>query len=400
MGYPIFVVSAFFILILFRKLKLYILLSFLFLILRMFFHVQSSRYYSVFVLISFLLLGYIVRSLSCNKALFCTILCVLIAFEAIRAFNQTTNKYYYSLFDYIEKNKCDDHALLFSPLKDFNRFKSYTNSLSFDDNASSIGTILKNYFYYGHPVFILTSDTPKKHSSLIHNIYSSGLEYKHMMKTQPSSNSKKSISFYRFDTFSNSPFILSDYSYKDNNLLPGGDMEKHIDNAAVKSIVSKWVDAGASFYLNDWVLFPVSRTLVNSWDIYHDNEYPHVYLDDMTPINGKYSLHVKFMGQKQTPIYLFNKIPAGTYVLSFQLKSLDKHSLLRLYRYDYRSGRNVRPNRRNIFLLTDSNIHRYTLFFHASEFLGETSLFIISGANTEFLLDDVTCYQLNTDFLF
>ncbi len=397
-GFPLFIICLVFSVIFFKRFMIFIMLSFLMIILRYQFHIQSSRYYSFFILTFLLFFGCVVKSMPNHRILMYSLLLFLFCFEVVKSFNQATNKYYYSLFELIEKlNATNTYSLLFSPQKDFYRFNSFTNILPHEDNNDAIDLLLKNYFYYGHPIFILSSGNEKKNLSLSDIFFSSGLKHKCIMKTQFSSKSNSYLSFYGFNTFSNSPFSLTDNSGS-YNFFSGGDMEQHIDNASVKAIVSKWIDSGASFYLNDWVLFPVSRTLVNSWQTYQEDEYPDVYVDDKDPIIGNYSLHVKFRGQNQTPLYLFNQLQRDSYVISFKIKSLDSHSFLSLYRFEYLLDDVAVPSRKNFFLLTDSSVHTYTLFFHSSEFFGKSSLFIISGSNTEFLLDDVSCYQLNSNF--
>lgn len=377
-----------------KKYKIYLGILLMFL-LRSIYFTQSSRYYSVFIIIFLVFWGSFLNEARSHKFIIYFLTLLFVLFEITRSFSQSTNKYYFCLFDTLDYlDRQNQQSLTFVPQKDINRFQSYPSLHPYDDKANNYSLYFEDYFYYGHPTFFFLHASPGALTSFDDSIASPYLKKKYIMKTQITSHSNKSYYILKTDTYNNSPYNLSETLIKQKSLISGGDMETVLDNKTVQSFLSKWIEDGETFYANDDILFPSAQILVNSWTIYQDKQYPHIFLDNTTPINGKYSLHVKFRSKNQTPLYLFNQIPRQSFVLSFNIKSLDKESLFVLFRYDYISGRIKESDRRNYIFLTDSDIHHYDFFFSSSELLGDSSLFIISGSNTEFLLDDLSCYSI------
>lgn len=367
--------------------------------LRSLYHIQSSRYYSVFIIVFLVFWGVVLNEAHSHKIHLYLLTLLFVLFEIFRSFTQSTNKYYFCLFDSLDYiNRKHANLVTFVPQKDINRFQSYPSLNLYDDNSNNLSIFFENYFYYGYPFFFFLHASPNALSLFNDSIASLCLKKKIIMKTQVTSHSNKSYYILKTDTYNNSPYNLSDTLIEQKSLISGGDMETVVDNKTVQSFLSKWIEDGETFYVNDDILFPSAQILVNSWTIYQDKQYPHIFLDNTTPINGKYSLHVKFRSKNQTPLYLFNQIPRQSLVLSFNIKSLDKESLFVLFRYDYISGRIKESDRKNYIFLTDSDIHHYDFFFSSSELLGDSSLFIISGSNTEFLLDDLSCYSIPSNY--
>lgn len=392
LGFPLFITP--FLSFIFLKRRHFYLVLFVVLscyTFRLFYHNQSSRYYSFFIILFFIITSYCLKDLNINRFILFLFAFVFFVFNLIRSFAlPSSNNYYHYIFDTFNMLEAKDpHSLFFVSHKDYSRFLDYPNSKIFLDEQESIRSICDSYYYYGDNIYVLLKSSNNLDSLLFGDFYS--LPFTPFLNLY-CSNNDSIIYLLQLHPFSNSPSPL--FFSTQNNLIFGGDMETTIDSKTINVILSKWIKDDASFYRNKDILWPSSDYLVNSWTTYPDKNYPFIFLDSCNSISDCFSLHVTFRGANQTPLYFFNKIKSQDCVLSFKIRSLDCNSFLTLYRYDYSAKGLIRPKRNNYIFIRDSSIHEYSFNFSKKEFEGDDSIFILSGSNTSFILDDVFCFPL------
>ena len=111
-------------------------------------------------------------------------------------------------------------------------------------------------------------------------------------------------------------------------------------------------------------------------------------MDEQHSFEGKYSLHVKLF--EPATIYLMNKVAAHPGKFSFRIKNL-KQTKLSLTRYDYKpDGKLAYPDFVYYFCLADQSVHSFSVNLKQEDFLGNDSLFLLTGKNSEFLLDSIS----------
>ena len=398
-GIPLF--AVFLISILFIKPKYYFFYALVFagLYAVSLYHGHSSRYYSAFVIISFLLWIVIQKNhvFRTKPVLPFLLFLIIFGFETSKDLRASSNNYYYCLFDTVSKinRQAEDSPIFINELESarFIFFKEI-RSISYPKNdLSFLQKLISEYYFYGVPTYCLI-DCPKKELSNLDKILSaSRIQYSTIANCTFGKNNSKNYSILKLDT-TNSVYAGIDSTIFDpkDSLIENGDMEISAPNTTVRNLTKKWIDEGAVFYTNNDVVLPRFRILLNTATQYPDKNFPIFFLDNTDPINGKYSLHADLKQVLAVPIYLLNTIPSQSMVLTFKIKSLSDKMFFELFKYDYKNNEKVQSEKINYFYLKDNLTHEYYVYYDNSDFSGDSTLFILRSSESEFLLDDVACY--------
>lgn len=177
------------------------------------------------------------------------------------------------------------------------------------------------------------------------------------------------------------------------NQLINGHFEEIEDRELSISKLSKWIDADCDFYKNDSLILPKHHRLLSYWEIPPKDNYPKVCISSEKPIEGIYSLFVEF--QDNNVLYLMNVINTKSGWLSFTIQSLDSKSHLTLNEYTYSRDLDFIDNYhlKDLILLDNKN-HQISIMVPERSKNEHTSVFVLSGSNTSFKIDDLSyCYH-------
>ena len=189
------------------------------------------------------------------------------------------------------------------------------------------------------------------------------------------------------NTFSN--IEKEDSGAFSENLIRNGNMEKQFSTAAIKDRLKLWIDSGCDFYNNDDLLLPSYSIITSHWAKPNSNNYTKIYSDVNNPINGIYSLHVSFPKNARGILYLLNKIPKVSGILSFKLKMLKHDTPLFLNFLSYQDNKPTTAEYIHYILFNDNQIHHLSFNINTTSISGEEILFYIIGKESEFLIDDI-----------
>ena len=119
--------------------------------------------------------------------------------------------------------------------------------------------------------------------------------------------------------------------------------------------------------------------------------YPELSVEEHDPLDGKYSLNIKFMNKVRYGVYLFNNIPPVSGTLRFAIKKIDGNGLLYLKRYYYCSGKMVSaPEKYHKISPPDNEVRMVELPLSVDVPDSDSSILCIFGSDIHFLLDDIS----------
>ncbi|WP_176013736.1 hypothetical protein [Victivallis sp. Marseille-Q1083] len=260
----------------------------------------------------------------------------------------------------------------------------------------NLSDIFEQYRYWGKAVyFILPEDTDSPFLTEQKLVLPQGTSLKMEIFYFSNREKSKRLTLYQYLPVS-LPLVenITETSGEKENLIENGNMEIMMSSDILRKRLKRWIDDGAVFYDSNSIMLPEYQILLPTWNTL--KEYPEVFADSNCPIEGNYSLHIRFKGLGA--IYLMQKIPACPGVLTFKIKNSEKSSALRLFRYDYASdGKMQYPKQVYNFYISDNQSRIVYLNLKDSDYLGEETLFVLEGNDCDFLLDDVSFFKFNRE---
>ena len=394
--FPFFVFAVISTIFYFRKNKSHIVFSCLIVVFGLLFRVsndiQSKRYYSAAIILSIFPIAFFFRDRA-NRLFKHRVIIFFTFFLAcfIKIFSHSRNMEEFYIRDTINRiNSSYSNYTLIAPDKIIKRYEDIHPIKSFKtstDYKSSLLRMIDKYMYCGDLIVALNTSDIADFS----NNYSLLFDRNHLLRIAAFSFGKRKKNHYSI--FAYIPHLIKSSSNDVSNLLRNGDIETQISQPQVRILFRQWINDNALFYDNDTLLFPKNDVILNTWSPLN-GQYPKVFSDSTSPINGSYSLHCT--SSYPFKIFLFNKIEPHSGYLSFKIKNLSNDNLsftLECYNYDD-NNKIILSDRTNCFSFFDNKIHEVVLYFDKECFVGSSALFLLDVSPSDFLIDDIAYYTL------
>jgi len=242
-----------------------------------------------------------------------------------------------------------------------------------------ISAFLDQYRYWGNPVYLIRQELAGEVSLQAEHLKNFSMNKEGVYFKDR--RHKKRLSVYRCVPES-LPVMKGT-----ENLIPNGDMEKIMPQDKRKARMKIWIDHGASFYGSDRVRLPEHQILLPLWMPL--KSYPELFADHEKPLNGKFSLNIRFV--REHAVYLMQKLPAVPGVLSWKMRALEHDAVLWLTRYDYEVGGKMYYPPMQYYMLLRKDQERFIrIDLSEAKFEGCEMLFLLRSEDAHILLDDVS----------
>jgi len=358
---------------------------------RRFIVVYSTRYSSIFLILFFVLLAFFLKNKTLSNSRILKTIVILSIISLIGSdiikYNLTFhNNYILCAQDFVTRSlKNDPDAIALIHPKEINRIgESHKRA---DTYYTSFPSTVKKYSAWGGAVYVVHAESKKKPDS---SPDSSG-KLKKVCSFIKDNSRKSFLSVYRYDAFLplfEKGSISSDVS---SNCITNGDIEILEDSDNQKKKLKYLTSRGLKFYDSETIKIPQYETMLITWGEIDPVPYPEVTVEEKTPLDGKYSLDIKFMDEVRYGVYLFNKIPSKPGTLRFIVKRTGGDGVIYLKRLYYCSrGLISAPEMYYIISPPDQEIRTVELPLSVDIPDSESSILCIFGSNIHFLIDDIS----------
>lgn len=361
---------------------------------RSFFRITSSRYCCSFLILILGITSYFYFRYK-SKNLFFRITAILafaflLTYNIICSYSSYRNLHLYYTQDISQAISAKDQNI-YSIIseKEFSRVGyPIKNKLSYE---SSLEETLEQFSLWGYQLTIIALEKASAagNSPIFQNNYRN---WDIIRKSRLYTNRRKNsvITLYSFKPRAHQ--LVSEYTPdRTGNLIKNGDIETICSQKDKLARLKKWVSQGADYYVPEDILIPKFDVLLPTWMPFNPDNFPEVYADSESPIEGKYSLHVLLKKDNDCYIYFSNRIPSCAGKLTFAVQNLGDHGYISLSRLDYNSPSTVpvTPNYLYYIFLPDQKAYRIESDINSDSFRGDQALFYISGASMTLLVDDI-----------
>ena len=351
--------------------------------------IQSKRYYSVFVLFSFVSFGYFLWLFRKYSKYLLVIIVPLILLMVFKIFSRSSNLIEFSIMECFSKidNSNNDYTCvsLGSISKRYSLYHTFDEyPVNRDDYKSVYIKAVRKHIFTQKDIFLISKYPLDYYSLSSNHVLFLNSRYTHLANFKFGYKNKNHYSLVKISPsdFDNTTLLSG------SNQIGNGNFEKVFSQPAVQSFFRDWIDDGASFYLKDDLSLPYHDTLATTWQTSPDHEYPEIFIDSEHVISGDHSLHVR--SDTKSSLYFLNKIDSSSGVLSFSIKSLLDDFDFSLIHYDYGEEGIICNDDFVLFHVSDNNTHTFFLEYDRSEFNADTTLFLFQFENADFIIDDIS----------
>ena len=358
----------------------------LWLLWRMFYFVNapfSSRYCSVFI--PFIIVLSVISLAETQKWLSVLLVTIITAYQLYDTYDDYNKKYILDAGEYLHALAENDSAYVMIQEKEYKRINDSLGNyetIKVDNELEKDFNRLFDYYDIrgGRKVYVATYDKRAKGQLPDPRIMI-------VSKSKSGQRRKNYFTIFSIDTPEEEKHSSS--LEVENNQLINGNLEEIEETALSKGKLRKWINAGCNYYSREPLVLPRHEYLLCYWSVPSNNNYPKVCLSSEHPIEGSHSLFVEL--QDDNVIYLLNKIKRKRGCLSFKIQSLDNKTYLHVKEYTYTQDSEI-PRKYHIkdLILFDHNVHQVSIIVPERNPDEQQSLFLISGSNTSFVLDDLS----------
>ncbi len=351
---------------------------------RLFFEMSSSRYFSTFIILLFVLFGFVYKTLTIRKKRIssCTALLatLLLGYNIVKVQSADSNRYLPDINETLKRRNHYEYAFL--PSKEGKRIGfDLQNIITYD--SKTLDQISQEYSFWGEKLYIVSNNNTT--GEYIRN------DLEMQIEAQYRKGSSSSKSFY---LLSKAPFVEKTSppsGVAKTNLILNGDMENVQTEAKKNERLKKWIEEGAEFYSSSSITLPEHSTLLPTWGTFDPENFQEVFVVSDNPIDGKYSLRVRNKDVDYNTFFM-NEFKSASGELSLKVRNMKDVSVFRIGRYDYNpdiQGPITPDDAFHYFIFTDHDVHNILIGVDVADCKGDRSLFYISGTNFDLLIDEI-----------
>ena len=371
----------------------FFLIIFLWLLWRMIYFVNapfSSRYCSVFI--PFAIVLAVISLAETQKWLSVLLVTVITGYQLYDTYDDYNKKYILDAREYLHVLAENDSAYVMIQKNEYSRINDLLGNYETEKiDIESEKDFNRIFDYYdirgGRKVCVATYD--KRTNGQL-----TDPRIKIISKSKSGKRRKNYFTIFSIDTPEGENHSFTHEAA--NNQFINGDLEEIEESALSKGKLRKWIGAGCDYYDRESLVLPRHEYLLPYWGAPPSNNYPKVCLSSEHPIEGSRSLFVEL--QDDNVVFLLNKIKRKKGCLSFKIQSLDSDTHLHIREYTYTRDSEI-PRKYHIkdLILFDNNVHQVSIIVPERNPDEQQSLFLISGSNTSFVMDELSYYYLSNE---
>lgn len=351
-------------------------------------HTISSRYYSSIIIFAIPLVSFVLLLIKKKSGILsCFILFMLVFLMLVFGFAPFHDNYVNDFREHLKKlNSVSDFIVVpeKEQIRTFVAPYQYREVIPTNNKDEVLSLFLQDYRYWGDDIIVFLKE--KKNDSNSFPIpHGTSLR---LISRYITNKKKDLVSIYLYSP--SKLLAVNDISVlSENNLFRNSDLEQQQNESDVRKKIQIWVDDGATFY-KDPFLLPCYIELPTQYHIKELPFYPIAFSETSSPIEGKYSLHLKFNYEKYNyhdfHVKLLHQIKSIPGTLSFYVKALkpDSHLIISKIENDSLGRWNTTQPRYHV-LLKDSQL--YHLSFAFDSFISKNSLYLLQGVSSDILID-------------
>lgn len=384
-GLPVFIIFIVLVLLLIKN-RIIILLVLTSLIWRTAFTISSSRYCALFIVYSVLAVSLLFSKKDKNvsqKIFRYSVLLIVLSYNTIKAINNENRKSILYCRETLETLDEKEKKMFLITSKEsyrvsgFNHLLSAKREINDEDDIKEIKRLLQLYKYWGDKEYLIIHS---KNNDLEDDLFAKE-SVKKISSCLSGRKSTKRLNVYE---------VLRNNSIDDRlfskERIVNGDLELMESLEMTQAKLRNWINNGLSFYRDNPAL-PAHEYLLPLWTIPPQTSYPMAKLVTDDQINGNHFLYLKL---HDSTIYLLNKVPPDSGILSFRIKSVSNEATIYLMRYEYLKGNLHIPDDAAYALLIQNNQRNsFSIPYNACK-NADSALFCINASDAEFYIDDIS----------